>query len=67
MGLLNIIRLANDYNKLKKFVQDKKDKVVSIIDTEKIKKVIERVEVILDKIKDVVAKVKKIIGVKEVK
>ena len=38
MGLLNVIKLANDYNKAKKLVQSKK------ADVEKIAKIIESVQ-----------------------
>lgn len=42
MGLFNVIRLANDYNKAKKMLSSKK------IDVEKIKGMVERIKSYLD-------------------
>lgn len=63
MGLFNVLRLANDYNKAKKFVEDKlKGKRVDIEKAkalvEKLKELVEYIKTLLKDLERIVAKEK---------
>jgi len=62
MGLLNIIRLANDYHKLKKFIVDAKVVFVNSEQVVKMQQAINRIDEIVKKITYIVRQAKKVLN-----